>query len=84
MIDNPKYYSTMTQAVQGTLSRIMRLSVKDGEITSLRQFAAEQEKFRADLERLLAPLDSGQARNVADNAIEQAAEGNYIPMAIEG
>lgn len=65
VLDKPTYYSTAAQAVQGALKRAMRQGVADGSITILRQFTQEQERLRIGLERLIAPLDSGEARQSA-------------------
>ena len=50
----------MAQAVSATLARAMRQGVADGSITALRQFIQEQERLRAELEKLVAPLDDGK------------------------
>ena len=60
-IKEPKYYSTVAQAVRGVLATAMRQAVKDDSITTLRQFIDEQDRRRAELEKLIAPLDGGKA-----------------------
>lgn len=55
---SPTYHPTAAQAVSAALSRTMRQGVADGSITTLRQFIQEQERLRAELETLIAPLDS--------------------------
>ena len=76
---NPTYYTTMDQAVQGALKRAMRQGVKDNEITSLCQFIQEQERLRAELEKLIAPLESVENTGERRGKAHQAAEtGNYI------
>lgn len=52
----PTYYSTAEQAVYGALGHAMRKAVKDGSITTLRQFIQEQERLRSELENLIAPV----------------------------
>lgn len=61
LLDNPTYYTTVAQAVQGALNRSMRQEVKDGSITTLREFIQEQDRQRAELENLIVQLDSGRA-----------------------
>ena len=78
VLDMPTYYSTAAQAVQGALKRAMRQGVADGSITTLREFIREQERLRAELEALVAPLDSGEARQSAVEALPAAPTGNYI------
>lgn len=60
-IRDPKYYSTAAQAVQGALATAMRMSVEGSDITTLQQFIQEQERQRAALEKLIAPLEGGKA-----------------------
>ena len=78
ILDNPRYYSTAAQAVLSTVSRTMRQGVADGSITSLRQFIEEQQRLQAELERLVAPLEPGQAP-------QRAAwkEGSHVSAAAE-
>ncbi len=57
---SPTYYPTAAQAVQGALNRVMRTAVKDGSITTLREFIQEQDRLRAELEKLIAPLEGGK------------------------
>lgn len=56
-LTNPTYYPTAAQAVYGALQRVLRQGVADGTITTLRQFVEGQEHQRAEMERLLAPLE---------------------------
>lgn len=53
----PTYHTTAAQAVQSALARTMRQGVADGSITALREFIQEQERQRAELEKLVAPLE---------------------------
>ncbi len=54
---SPTYYPTAAQAVQGALNRVMRTAVKDGSITTLREFIQEQDRQRAKLtESLCNPV----------------------------
>lgn len=58
-INEPKYYSTATQAVQGALNTAMRQSVADGTITTLRGFVEELDKREAAFQAMIAPLNGG-------------------------
>ena len=78
-IDQPTYHTSVAQAAQSALDRTMRQHVKDGSITTLRQFIEEQAKLQFELQRLIAPLDSGQVRQSTAEGHNSAAEGNYIP-----
>lgn len=55
---NCTYHSTAAQAVSAALSHAMRQDVADGSITTLRQFIQAQEHYRAEFEKLIAPLDA--------------------------
>ena len=57
-ICNPTYYTTAGQAVHGALNRAIRQGVRDGNITTLREFIQEQERQRVKLEKRIASLDS--------------------------
>ena len=48
-IKNPKYYAHIDQAIQGALALILRLKVKNKEITTLRQFLDEQANLNQEL-----------------------------------
>ena len=52
----PTYYSTAAQAVQSALQRTILKAVKDGNITTLREFIQEQDRQRTELEKRIAPL----------------------------
>ena len=56
VLDRPTYHATAAQAVSAALARTMRQAVEDGTITTLRQFIQEQERQRADFEKLLHHL----------------------------
>ena len=60
-IKGARYYTTAAQAVQGALDTTMRWAVENGSIATLQEFIREQERQRAKLEELIAPLDSGGA-----------------------
>ena len=61
-VQNPTYHTSVAQAAQSALNRIMRTAVKDGSITTLRQFIEEQERLNRELKELLTPLEpSGKA-----------------------
>lgn len=77
VLDNPTYYTTVPQAVQGALDRGMRQAVADGCVTTLGQFIEEQERQMERLKKLLAPLEGGKARQEADGPPAPAAEGSY-------
>lgn len=66
--------------MSAALARAMRKGVADGSITTLRQFIQEQEKLRAELEMLIAPLESGRPRTKAVEAASSAPTCNYIPQ----
>lgn len=53
----PKYYSTIAQAVRGAVRLTMRAGVADGSITSLRDFIERQEELEKRLAALVAPLE---------------------------
>lgn len=76
-LDKPTYYTTMAQAVSGACARAMRQGVADGNITTLREFIQEQERLQAEFERLILPLDSGEARQSAVEALPASQTGNY-------
>lgn len=78
---NPTYYTTAGQAVQGALNRAMRQAVKDGSVTTLWEFIQEQERQRAEIERLVFALDGGQPRHNAVEGHESTGEGKgYHPL----
>ena len=83
-IKNPKYYSTAAQAVKGPLSTSMRQAVEDGEVTTLRQFIKRQEQLYAELEKLIAPLDGGEAAESGGEAHKTTKPGTDIPEAVPG
>ena len=58
-IKNPKYYAHIDQAIQGALALILRLKVKNEEITTLRQFLDEQASLNQELRDMLTPQNSG-------------------------
>lgn len=80
VMDKPTYYSTAAQAVCGALGRAMRQAVKDNEVTTLQQFIQEQERLHAELERRIAPLDSGQPRQNAVEGRLPTKPGKDIPQ----
>lgn len=84
-IRTPKYYTTMEQAVQGTLERSLRQRVAAGEITTLRQFAEELDRQRAELAKLLAPLKTcGEAPEGAAHGPSSASEGRRTTVQENG
>jgi len=80
ILDHPTYYTTAGQAVQGALNRTMRKAVKDGRVTTLKQFVQEQERQRTELERLIFAVDSGQPRQNVVEAREAIETGKDIPQ----
>lgn len=56
-LDDPTYHTTAAQAVSAALARTLRQGVADGSITTLREFIQEQKCQRAELEKLIAPLE---------------------------
>lgn len=84
-IKNPKYYASMDQAVQGALALILRLKVKNGEITTLRQFLDEQASLNQKLRDMLTPQNSGgEAVETRGDGRGADAEGNYTPSEAAG
>lgn len=83
VMDNPTYYSTAAQAVRGALGRAMRQTVKNNEVTTLQEFIQEQERLCAELERLIAPLDSGQPRQSVVNGHLSAEPGKDMPQDLD-
>lgn len=82
---SPTYYSTAAQAVSGALVRAMRQGVADGSITTLRGFIREQERLRAELDKLIAPLDSvGNAGESRGKDHPATQTGNYISQDLDG
>lgn len=53
----PKYYTTAAQAVRGTIQLAMMQSVKNEEVTTLRQFVEELERLKAEIAQILEPLE---------------------------
>ena len=47
VLDKPTYYTTAAQAVQGALHRAMRQAIKDGSITTLREFVQRKADTQA-------------------------------------
>ena len=58
-IKNPKYYAHIDQAIQGALALILRLKVKNEEITTLRQFLDEQANLNQELRDMPTPQNGG-------------------------
>lgn len=56
-IQKPRYYSTMADALRGSISIALCNSVTDGTITSLRQFMDEQQRLTEQIKTLLTPLE---------------------------
>lgn len=57
VLRKPTYHPTAAQAVSAALDRTLRQGVADGTITTLRQFAQEQERQRTELEKALHKLE---------------------------
>ena len=74
VLDKPTYHSTVAQAVSAALHRAMRKGVADGSIATLREFIHEQNRQRAELKKLMAPLESDRPRQ---DAVE--THGQDIP-----
>lgn len=53
----PQYFSTVKQAVFGAVSKQMRLKVKNGEITTLKQWVDEEKVVEAEIEKAFGFLD---------------------------
>lgn len=81
VLDKPTYAA---QAVSGALVRAMRQGVADGSITALREFIQEQERLRAELETLIAPLEGGTPRQKAVEARPAVQTDNYISQDLDG
>ena len=76
-IKNPKYYAHIDQAIQGALALILRLKVKNKEITTLRQFLDEQASLNQELRDMLTPQNSGgEAVETRGDETATIAEGN--------
>ena len=83
-IKNPKYYAHIDQAIQGALALILRLKVKNKEITTLRQFLDEQANLNQELRDMLTPQNGGgEAMETRGDEPATIAEGNYIPDVAE-
>lgn len=77
-IKNPKYYAHIDQAIQGALALILRLKVKNKEITTLRQFLDEQASLNQELRDMLTPQNSGgEAVETRGDETATVAEGNF-------
>ena len=62
------------------LAIILRLKVKNKEITTLRQFLDEQASLNQGLRDMLTPQNSGgEAVETRGDEPATVAEGNYIP-----
>lgn len=57
LMRNTTYYSTLAGAVQSAISKTIKSGVANGEITTLKEFIAEQKKLQSDLEKMIDPLD---------------------------
>lgn len=57
VLDNPHYYSTADQAVQGALNLTMRKMVKDCGIATLQEFVQEQERLQNELKKFTTPMN---------------------------
>lgn len=57
IVDSPTYHTNINQAVLSAIRRSMRLSVKDGSVTTLRQFMVEEQRLTEQIKALLAPLE---------------------------
>ena len=75
VLDHPTYYTTAGQAVQGALNQAVRQAVKNGNVTTLQEFIQEQERQRAEIERLIFVIDGGQPRQNAVEGHEASGEG---------
>lgn len=62
VLDKPRYYTSAADAARGALATALRQGVADGNITTLRQFVQEQERLRAELDKLVAPLDGNDGK----------------------
>lgn len=56
-VQDPTYYTTAGQAVQGALNRAMRDAVAAGSITTLREFIKEQTRQREKVTKLFDQLE---------------------------
>lgn len=78
-IKGARYYTTVAQAVRGTLDTTMRWAVEDGSIATLQEFIREQERQRTRLERLIAPLNGGGAAQERGEGHLACGGGSHTP-----
>ena len=57
VLDAATYHRDIRCAVLSAIDRSLRSAVKDGSITTLRQFLDEEERLTAKLKDLLVPLE---------------------------
>ena len=78
-IKGARYYTTVAQAVRGTLDTTMRWAVEDGSIATLQEFIREQERQRTRLESLIAPLNGGGAAQERGEGRLACGGGSHTP-----
>ena len=57
VMDSPSYFTAMAQAVRYAVSQALKERAANDQITTLRQFAEEQERLQADFMKKLEPLE---------------------------
>lgn len=55
---DPRYYTTLAQAVRAAASRTLRAGIADGSITTLQEFIREAERITAEFTEKLKPLEA--------------------------
>ena len=56
-VDNPRYYSTMAQAVRGAVATTLRQKVAACEITTLQEFIRQEKALQTEFTKKLEVLD---------------------------
>ena len=57
-IRRPRYYPTLAAAVRGAVSQAMRDKVAANDISTLREFLAENKRINDEFRSLLEPLEA--------------------------
>lgn len=60
IIDSPTYHKDINCAVLSAVERSLRSKIRDGSITTLRQFLDEQARLTSQLKELLTPMEVDQ------------------------
>ena len=57
-VDNPRYYTTLAQAVRATVSATLRQKVAEDEITTLQEFIRQEKRLQEEFVKKLEVLDT--------------------------